>query len=424
VAVPDRMTQSCVDCHNTNPQSPMRNWKLGDVRGLIEIKQPLAGVTMEAREVAWRLTLWGGLATFALLLVFAFVALRVVRPLRNLTGTIRNLARDRSDVEIPYVGRRDELGIVARALQMLKQERENFLTLQREADEEAQSRLARAGRLHEFSAGLGQDLHRLRSEVASSSGSIRAAVGEVTALSTVSGDLMRNAEQHANRLDQAGQAVIGLAEAIGTAVSAVELHLNTVGEHAVRTVQRSRDAEGRTLRLASEVERIADVVGIIRGIAEQINLLALNATIEAARAGVAGRGFAIVASEVKALAARTASATEDIAGRIGTIQAASGEVAAQITSMTDGLVGEGEMAEKLAQRLREDVAVSGDIGRHMRTVFDEARAMLDALHRIRTETDAARGSFQSLDEASRRVDATVQILDRHARALSQEIATQ
>lgn len=293
--------------------------------------------------------------------------------------------------------------------------------LRREGDEEARIRLARAGRLHEFNAGLGQDLGRLRSEVASSSSAIRAATAEVATLAAVSGDLVRDAAQRADRLAHAGHSVIGLADAIGTAVSAVETHLTTVGEHAVSSTQRSRDAEERTLRLASEVARIGDIVGVFGGIAEQINLLALNATIEAARSGIAGRGFAVVAAEVKDLASRTASATEDIAHRIGTIQTASREVAAQITSMTDGLAGEGERAGQLADRLREDVAVSGDIGRHMRTVFDEARAML-ALDRIRAETKAARGSFKALDETSRRVDATVEMLDRQACALSNEIA--
>lgn len=424
VAVADRMTQSCVDCHNSHPESPVRNWKLGDVRGLIEIRQPLAAVTTEAREIAWRLTLWGALVTLVLLFVFMMVAMRVVRPLRDLTGTIRQLAHDRCDVTIPYVDRRDELGIVARALLMLKRERENALALHRRAEGEAQDRLARAGRLAEFSSGLESDLHRLRSEVATSSTAIRGAVDEVSTLSAVSADLVQNADRHADRLDQAGQAVIGLGKAIGAAVSAVEAHLDTVGHHAELTVQRSRDAEDRTHRLAAEATRVGDVVGVIRDIAEQINLLALNATIEAARAGAAGRGFAVVAAEVKALAGRTSSATADIADRIGKIQVASGEVAAQITTMTDGLVGDGATAKELAQRLREDVAVSSDIGRHMQTVFDEARAMLDALDRIRTGTRTARGSLQALDDASRRVDAAVQTLDQHACSLSQEIAAQ
>lgn len=424
VAVADRMTQSCVDCHNNHPASPARHWKVGDVRGLIEIRQPLATVTREAREIGWRLAQGGLLAAAILALTFIAVGLRVVRPLRDLTATIGQLAHDRGgEITIPYVGRRDELGVVARALEMLKQERRAAHSAQREADEEARQRLERAGRLHRFSAGLGEDLHRLRAEAASSSEAIRGAVDEVVTLSAVSGELVHQAGTHAARLDAAGRAVIALGTDIGTAVQAVEAHLDLVGHQAEHAVRRSRDAEERTRRLAAEATRVGDVVGVIRDIAEQVNLLALNATIEAARAGPAGRGFAVVAGEVKALAERTASATEDIADRIRQIQQASGEVAAQITDMTGGLVGDGATARDLAQRLRDDVAVSADIERHMRTVFEEANALVAALDRVRSETAAAGGTVQALDEASSRVADAVRQLDRHAESLSREIAT-
>ncbi|HEV2556161.1 MAG TPA: methyl-accepting chemotaxis protein [Bosea sp. (in: a-proteobacteria)] len=422
VAVADRMAQSCVDCHNSHPDSPLRIWKVGDVRGLIEIRQSLASITKEAREIGWRLTQGGLIAAAILLLTFILVALRVVRPLRDLTATIGQLAHDRCDVPVPYTERRDELGVVARALQMLKRERQGALAAQEAADDAARQRLERAGRLHRFSAGLGQDLHRLRAEATASSEAIRGAVGEVATLSAVSSELVRQAQTHATRLDEAGQAVIALSEAIGTAVHAVEAHLDLVGHHAEQTVRRSRDAEERTRRLAAEATRVGDVIGVIRDIAEQVNLLALNATIEAARAGPAGRGFAVVAAEVKALAERTAVATQDIADRICQIQLASGEVAAQITDMTGGLVGDGATARDLAQRLRDDVAVSTDIERHMRTVFDEARAMVAALDLIRSETAEAGGSVEALEAASSRVAAAVQQLDQHADSLSREIA--
>jgi methyl-accepting chemotaxis protein len=423
VAVADRMTQSCVDCHNSHPDSPIRVWKVGDVRGLIEIRQPLATITREAREIGWRLTQGGLLAAAILALTFVAVGLRVVRPLRELTAIIGQLAHHRGgELKIPYVDRRDELGVVARALQMLKRERRAAHAAQQEADEEARQRLERAGRLHRFSAGLGEDLHRLRAEAASSSEAIRGAVDEVAMLSAVSGELVHQAVTHAARLDEAGRAVIALGTAIGTAVQAVEAHLDLVGHQAEHAARRSRDAEERTRRLAAEATRVGDVVGVIQDIAEQVNLLALNATIEAARAGPAGRGFAVVAGEVKALAERTASATQDIADRICKIQQASGEVAAQITDMTGCLVGDGATARDLAQRLRDDVAVSADIERHMRTVFEEAKAMVAALDRVRSETAAAGGSVKALDDASSRVAAAVQQLDRHAESLSQEIA--
>ena len=150
-------------------------------------------------------------------------------------------------------------------------------------------------------------------------------------LSGVAGQLASSAQQSAERAGTVSAAAQQVSQHVGTvAVAAEEMGVSireiaqNAAEAARVAAQRRRrrgadQRDGRPARRQSSRE-IGEVVKVITSIAEQTNLLALNATIEAARAGEAGKGFAVVASEVKELAQETAQATEDIAGRVEAIQ--------------------------------------------------------------------------------------------------------
>ena len=122
VAVGDRMDASCVACHNSNPQSPKKDWKVGDVRGLIEIDRPIDQITESARRLTWRLTVALSLAGVTLFLALSLIAIRLVRPLRDLTNLINRIARGSLNDRVPHTNRADELGTVARALSNLQEQ--------------------------------------------------------------------------------------------------------------------------------------------------------------------------------------------------------------------------------------------------------------------------------------------------------------
>jgi diguanylate cyclase (GGDEF)-like protein len=124
VAVADRMQESCVSCHNASPDSPKRDWKVGDVRGLIEVVQPIETILAGSRALSRNLVAGGTIAGVVLLGLLLANALALVRPLRDLTRAIHAMARGAQDEPIPHTGRTDELGTVARALEHLQQETE------------------------------------------------------------------------------------------------------------------------------------------------------------------------------------------------------------------------------------------------------------------------------------------------------------
>jgi methyl-accepting chemotaxis protein len=136
----------------------------------------------------------------------------------------------------------------------------------------------------------------------------------------------------------------------------------------------------RTLSEASA--EIGKVVALIQAIAEQTNLLALNATIEAARAGEAGRGFAVVASEVKSLATQTAKATEEISGRINAVVGATGQAVTAIDDVGKTIARVNEIAATIAAAVEEQSATTSEISRAIGETTRQTESMATSLERL------------------------------------------
>ena len=161
-----------------------------------------------------------------------------------------------------------------------------------------------------------------------------------------------------------------------------------------------------TRKLADRSENISSIVNVIREIAEQTNLLALNAAIEAARAGEQGRGFAVVADEVRKLAERTSTATQEIGQLLSGIQ---GEIGQVVVAMQQGQtqMNSGQALVGAARQLVEEIG-------------DEARSSAQNVHSI---ADSTREQGIAANAIAQRIEQIVQMADRNHAAISEAQAS-
>jgi methyl-accepting chemotaxis protein len=163
--------------------------------------------------------------------------------------------------------------------------------------------------------------------------------------------------------------------------------------------------------LSQAVNEIGSVVGLIAKIASQTNLLALNATIEAARAGEKGKGFSVVASEVKSLAQQTSAATDQIGGRIGLIQATTQESVHVITSTAGKIKEIAEISRILQSSVAEQAAVTDSIAAGIHHASLHARTAADVFESVATDIAVTQVATRSVREATHELSSGMRQLE-------------
>ncbi len=297
-----------------------------------------------------------------------FVSRGIVRPISAMTGAMGELAQGNKAIDIPARDRQDEIGDMAKAVEVFK---ENAIEAERLAADQAkenEAKAKRAQKVEDLSKAFDESVSGVLNSVASATVEMRSTAEGMSTTAEQTNDRTRVVATAADDASGNVRTVASAAEELSSSIAEITSQVSQSADVASRATNEAEKANETVSGLAGAAQKIGDVVSLIQDIAEQTNLLALNATIEAARAGESGKGFAVVANEVKSLANQTAKATEEISQQIGSMQTATNETVEVISKIQKIISEISQNATAIASAVEEQNAATLEISRNTQQV--------------------------------------------------------
>ncbi len=350
-----------------------------------------------ALEVGYIQTGVAAVVIITLILVIMLIVHTIVKPIRNVVDRLNDIASGEGDLtQRVDVSRKDELGLLGVAFNTFISKIQGIIRdVSNVANDVAAAATEMAATSNEMAQGMDEQSRRA-TEVASAVEEMSSTVAQVAQMSSGAAD---TASKAGTQAQQGGDIVAQTVDGI----------------NAISTVV--NESASAIFELGKRGEQIGQIINVINDIADQTNLLALNAAIEAARAGEHGRGFAVVADEVRKLAERTTTATKEVAQSIEAIQT---ETDTAVNRMNEGTqrVEEGvHLAEKAGMSLKDIVEGSEKVAQLIQSIAAASDEQSSTSHLISQNVDSINAVTRQSAEGAKQAAMAADELSRKSEHL-------
>ncbi|WP_052379117.1 methyl-accepting chemotaxis protein [Tepidicaulis marinus] len=344
-----------------------------------------------------------------------YLARTISNPILGMTGAMKELAEGHHGIEVPARDCQDELGAMAAAVQVFK---ENAIEMERvkKEQEEAEARAAEDKRraMAELAQSFEESVGKILQTVVSGSTQLRGVADDLSRTAEETGQECAAVASASEEANANVQTVASATEEMSASISEIAQQMSQSSAIAADAVNKAEANHQVMASLSDAAQRVGDVVKLINDIASQTNLLALNATIEAARAGEAGKGFAVVATEVKELADQTAKATEEISGQIADMQGVTASAVEAIEDIRNTIAKIREAMTSVSSAVEEQSAATQEISRN---TAQAAQGTNEVSHSISNVQNGASKTSQAVREMANATNS----LDSQSKTLEEEV---